>query len=186
MSKNVKVNDVNYSGVSKVQLNTIDGGTALFKDVDEIVTPSGSVTITENGLHDVTNYAKALVDVASGGSTNIERGTFVGDDSREVNIPVNGLKSNVCIITDGYSEIKADTESADCSLILFYANHEFIDCAAWYHKSSKEYHKLEIYTGTVDYVNDVTFSDDKISIGAVTVGIGAMFRSNRTYTWIAW
>ena len=54
MSKNVTVNGVDYSGVSQVQLKTTAGGTALFKDVDEITEPSGSVTITANGTHDVT------------------------------------------------------------------------------------------------------------------------------------
>lgn len=67
MSKNVTVNGVDYTGVSQVQLPTSSGGTALFKDVDEITTPSGSVTITENGTHDVSNYAQAVVNVASGG-----------------------------------------------------------------------------------------------------------------------
>jgi hypothetical protein len=65
MSKNVKVNGVSYTGVSQVQLPTTGGGTALFKDVDEITTPSGSVTITENGTHNVANYAQAVVNVES-------------------------------------------------------------------------------------------------------------------------
>lgn len=68
MSKNVTVNGEEYIGVSQVQLNTTDGGTALFKDVDEITTPSGSVTITENGTHDVSAYAQAVVNVEVGGS----------------------------------------------------------------------------------------------------------------------
>ena len=68
MSKNVKVNDKTYSGVSTVELPLASGsGKAQFKDVDEITTPSGSVTITENGTHDVTNYASAVVNVASEG-----------------------------------------------------------------------------------------------------------------------
>ena len=71
MSKNVTVNGVDYTGVSQVQLPTTAGGTALFKDVDEITTPSGSVTITENGTHDVTNYAQAVVSVASSGESNV-------------------------------------------------------------------------------------------------------------------
>lgn len=72
MSKNVNVNGVDYSGVSQVQLKTTAGGTALFKDVDEITTPSGSVTITENGTHDVTNYAQAVVNVeSSSGESNV-------------------------------------------------------------------------------------------------------------------
>jgi hypothetical protein len=69
MSKNVKVNGVDYTGVSQVQLPTTAGGTALFKDADEITTPSGSVTITENGTHNVSAYAQAVVNVASGGES---------------------------------------------------------------------------------------------------------------------
>lgn len=45
MSKNVKVNGVNYSGVSQVQLPTTAGGTALFKDVDEITEGGGGFDI---------------------------------------------------------------------------------------------------------------------------------------------
>lgn len=67
MSKNVNVNGKDYTGVSQVQLKTAEGGTALFKDVDEITVPSGTKTITENGTHDVTNYAQVAVNVESGG-----------------------------------------------------------------------------------------------------------------------
>lgn len=68
MSKNVNVNGVDYNGVSQIQLKTASGGTALFKDVDEITTPSGSVTITENGTHNVSAYAQAVVNVSAGSS----------------------------------------------------------------------------------------------------------------------
>lgn len=67
MSKNVKVNGKDYMGVSQVQLPTTTGGTARFKDVDEITEPSGSVTITTNGTHNVANYAQAVVNVESSG-----------------------------------------------------------------------------------------------------------------------
>lgn len=69
MSKNIKLNDTNYNGVSTVQLPTTDGGTATFKDTDEITTPSGSKTITENGTHDVSAYAQAVVNVPSSGGS---------------------------------------------------------------------------------------------------------------------
>lgn len=73
MSKNVKVNGVDYSGVSQVQLPTTAGGTALFKDVDEITTPSGTINITANGTHDVAKYASAVVNVSGDSGDDYER-----------------------------------------------------------------------------------------------------------------
>ena len=67
MSKNIIINGTTYSGISTIRSKT-SGGTTDFKDVDEILTPSGSITITSNGTHDVTNYASADVNVESGGS----------------------------------------------------------------------------------------------------------------------
>lgn len=52
--------DSGYAGLSKVTVN-----------VEKGITPTGSVTITANGTHDVTNYAKAVVNVpTSGGSSS--------------------------------------------------------------------------------------------------------------------
>lgn len=65
MSKNIIINGTTYSGVSIVRLKT-GGGSADFKDIDETASPSGSVTITTNGTHDVTNYASAEVQVPVG------------------------------------------------------------------------------------------------------------------------
>lgn len=58
------------------------------------ITPSGSITITENGTHDVTEYAEAVVDVPSveptGKITITENGNYNVSDYAEadVNIPV--------------------------------------------------------------------------------------------------
>lgn len=88
MSKNIKLNNTDYNGVSTVQLPTTSGGTATFKDTDEIMTPSGTKTITENGTHDVTNFAQAIVNVpTSGGSgssgNSYEMGTFTLTEAQD-------------------------------------------------------------------------------------------------------
>lgn len=68
MSKNVKVNDTTYNGVSTVELPLASGsGKAQFKDVDEIATPSGTKSITANGTYDVSAFASAEVNVSSEG-----------------------------------------------------------------------------------------------------------------------
>ena len=40
--------------------------------------PSGSVNIIQNGTHDVTQYASAVVNVPTGGASNVVTGTFTG------------------------------------------------------------------------------------------------------------
>ena len=63
MSKNVRVNNVNYTGISQVKLNTVDGDTALFKDADEITEPSGDLEVTENGTYNVSRYKNVIINV---------------------------------------------------------------------------------------------------------------------------
>ena len=55
-----------------------------------LITPTGTVNITENGEHDVTLYAKASVSVAqpSGSQTITENGTYNITDKAEVVINV--------------------------------------------------------------------------------------------------
>ena len=74
MSKNLKLNEKEYNGVSLVTIPTTDGGTSTFKDVDEIITPSGQLSITENGAYNIEDYASVSVNVQSesSGGLNID------------------------------------------------------------------------------------------------------------------
>lgn len=53
MSKNIKLNNTDYMGISTVQLPTTDGGTASFKDVDEIEESSGGGGFELKGTYTV-------------------------------------------------------------------------------------------------------------------------------------
>ena len=67
MSKNVKLNNTNYTGISTVQLPTADGGTATFQDVDEI-TESGGGGFELKGTYTVSKtgyiYKSSTIDQA--------------------------------------------------------------------------------------------------------------------------
>ena len=133
MSKNVVVNGQEYTAVSRVQLKTTNGGTAIFKDEDEITTPSGSVTITENGTHNVANYAQAVVNVKSEEAPedetykNLLVNAFNGTLSGDVVLPdaVNKLPANIfsgCKLTsikmDGVKYIGSEALYNNTSLVL--------------------------------------------------------------------
>lgn len=65
MSKNIILDGQTYNGVSEVELPVSDG-TALFKDEDEIIVPTGTKQITANGDGiDVAEYAAVDVNVSA-------------------------------------------------------------------------------------------------------------------------
>lgn len=102
MSKNIKLNNKAYNGISTVELPTTDGATATFKDVDEIqeggggYSESNSVTFTgeiqgvvggaashigiriEHGLSQTPKFAIMTSNAAVDGTVkgNVIAGTF--------------------------------------------------------------------------------------------------------------
>ena len=127
MSKNIKLNNTDYSGVSTVQLPTTDGGVASFKDTDEIVIPTGIKEITSNGTFDVTNFAKALVNVASSGGSGAS-GSFpiytgeqvISNKNTQKKVEHNlNLSSYLFIFWDAnFDEFKAQTEESSAPAVF--------------------------------------------------------------------
>lgn len=50
MSKNIRLNETDYTGVSMVQLPITGGGSALFRDIDEITSSGGDSGLKENQI----------------------------------------------------------------------------------------------------------------------------------------
>lgn len=95
--------DSGYDGLSKVNVGAIP---------DEYIVPSGTKTITANGEHDVTSFAKASVNVPipdgyvkPSGTLNItENGTYDVTEKESVSVSVagsggGGVSIETCTVT---------------------------------------------------------------------------------------
>lgn len=96
--------DDDYDGLDKVTVNAIPS---------EYIVPSGSLEVTENGDHDVTNYASVNVNVASsgGGFANTVTGSFTPTsvDIKTNPITIKGLPFapiHVLVWLNGYTRVK--------------------------------------------------------------------------------
>jgi hypothetical protein len=189
MSKNVNVNGIEYRAVSVVQLNTVDGKTAQFKDVDEIAEPSGSVNITANGSYNVKGFATAVVNVPSDGTGGMESGSFVGNDTNTVDIPVTSKKTHLVIfanMTDAYA------------LNIPYANLEVnaVDGVGYYYSmvnvggDSALGYAVPISSYKTDDSagknRSCVFDANKITVISSAYNKGQKFNSQLTYQWFAW
>lgn len=62
--------EITSNGTYTASNDSADGYSSVIVNVPSSgITPTGSINITTNGTHDVTNYASAVVNVSSGGST---------------------------------------------------------------------------------------------------------------------
>lgn len=72
MAKHIVINGKNYRNVSKVELPTSDGGTALFRDAEEVMeVPTETLPISANGEYNVKEYAAVQVAVPTEGAEGV-------------------------------------------------------------------------------------------------------------------
>ena len=88
MSKNVKINNAEYNGVSTIQLNTTSGGTALFQDVDEF-----------NGSAIETQVVSCDTTIGANGGLKFNHSS--GGTAVYVGIP-DSLPSNTSLVVNRY------------------------------------------------------------------------------------
>ena len=80
-----------FTGIA--QENIVVGSTGLV-NVGAVIEPTGSITITENGTHDVTDYAEAVVNVTVPVVDKYKVGDRVNDDSNNPVGTVSGIKTD--------------------------------------------------------------------------------------------
>ena len=154
--KDVVINGVTYNGISSVQLTTTAGGTANFKDVEEIATP--------------------------GGSASVETGTFVGDGTYNVTMPVTSKKQGYIIIAENYDSLSTDASALGNMCILY----EFFDAANGMCGNRRVYNGGVISAVQGTDVTNVTMTDSAVIKSKPLMYMQEHYASGETYRWIAW
>ena len=189
--KDIIIGDTQYSGVSKIKLNTVDGSTAQFQDVEELGTPTGSISIAANGSYDVEKYARAVVAVPTeGGNGNMEMGTFTLEaESKVVEIPVSSKKTHVVLWADPTTLLENAAVLSTFALTgisgygIFYAstNANGSNNMGYFAAESE-------YTAVTEGLKPVfcIFGDSNIQIAANTNQALQKFPAGVAFNWVAW
>lgn len=174
---NLQTKSVSYTPTTSAQSATVtadsgyDGLSSVSVSVDAIpssyVVPSGSVSITSNGTVDVTNYASAVVNVSSGGSS-LQSGTFtLGSSSKTFAVSLSGSVTHFVFYAEDYP---TGTESAGWHTVGgFWANSEG--------KTVQRYNNSNTGLGTLTAT---------VSASSFSATASYKLLSEKTYNWYAW
>ena len=147
----------------------VDGYSPVIVNVPQGITPSGTISITENDTYDVTQYAEAVVNVSGGGDLpNVRKFTVVTDATLGAN---GGII--VPVVTSGRA-IYALKANAGTVYRPYYCGILSVD----YSQSTKAHHVAIRY----DNSTSVAGSSLTITNGEVKIVGGATWHMQEAYT----
>lgn len=137
--------EITTNGTYTASSDSADGYSSVTVNVPSSgITPTGSINITTNGTHDVTNYASAVVSVSGGGSSATQH-VIHFDFTDETSTNINVYYDDALLTT----MIKAYTPETYGSKTVQEAR---LDGVAWYTKSTGTWEV--IFENSVQYNQD--------------------------------
>lgn len=153
-----------------------DIGVEYVKPESGGITPTGTkeITITENGtiMEDVTNYANARIAVDVPSSGGVVSGTFVGNNSKSISIPLSFNPDHVMIFSP-YADFGTDNVWNTAVVV--------------YNKNDSYYYGVYLYGTSNIGANKKGVSLVSYQSGNLTISnIPYATRNGKTYYWYAW
>lgn len=187
MSKNVTVNGVDYTGVSQVQLPTTAGGTALFKDVDEIT--EGGVSIWEGYQH--TMQVAPIPYIIDQCEKATAKGTFTITSASVGTTELfdTGLSSVhfLVIMLKNPVDLNTKDNGYPIQLVLVDVDNQYSYFLTYSSKDGGGYFAANEGAFGINNFNSVSFDGGKVNVNHMYNGEEySAFRFTNEYLWFAW